>query len=183
MAKIAIFMANGCEEIEALTVVDLLRRAGISIDMLDLEGTKVVRGAHGITIQSDGTIDEADAMQYDGIVLPGGMPGTTHLKEDERVCQWVREFAISGKLVAAICAAPTVLGHCGILKGKKATCYPGCEDGLNGANFSTDSVVIDGNIVTSRGMGTAIDFGLALITYLLDEETSKQLAQGIVYRP
>ena len=182
MAKIAIFMADGCEEIEALTVVDLLRRAGITIDMIGITAAGKVTGAHGIAIEVDGSLDSTDFAAYDGIVLPGGMPGTTHLKEHAGVCKQVKAFYEAGKLVAAICAAPTVLGRCGILDGKNATCYPGCEDGLGQANRKTEPVVVDGNIITSRGMGTAIPFALQLVAILLDEKTADQLGHSIVYR-
>ena len=182
MARIAICLADGCEEIEALTVVDLLRRAGITIDLLGISGIPQVTGSHGIVIGVDMLIEKADFHSYDGIVLPGGMPGTTHLKEHKEVCKQVKAFYQEGKLVSAICAAPTVLGHCGILEGKKACCYPGCEDGLTGATVSTEPVVRDGNIITSRGMGTAIAFGLELVSYLLDADTAKKLASAIVYQ-
>lgn len=182
MAKIAIMMADGCEEIEALTVVDLLRRAGITIDMLGIKKQPMITGSHGIVIGVDAYLGDVNLDGYDGIVLPGGMPGTTHLKEDVAVCEAVKTFFAAGKLVSAICAAPTVLGFCGILEGKHATCYPGCEEGLTGALLSEDRVVCDGNIITSRGMGTAIPFGLALISYLLDEQVANQLSRGIVFQ-
>lgn len=182
MAKVGLMLASGCEEIEALTVVDLLRRAGITIDMVSITDQKQVTGAHDITITADRLLAEVDWSAYDGVILPGGMPGTTHLKESAGVCQVVKDFFSKGKLVAAICAAPTVLGACGILQGKRATCYPGCEDGLTGAVLAEDSVVVDGNVLTSRGMGTAIDFGLAIISYLMDATTAEKLAKAIVYR-
>lgn len=181
MTKIGIFMADGCEEIEGLTVVDILRRAGIEIDMISINGKDEVTGSHSITFKCDVRLDEADIDSYDGLVLPGGLPGTTNLGANEKVTASIREFASSGKLVAAICAAPSVLGDNGILKGKRATSYPGLEDRLEGAKLSEDAVVRDGNIITSRGMGTAIPFALELTDYLIDEKKSKEIGSGIMF--
>ncbi len=179
--KIGIFMANGLEEVECLTAVDLLRRAGIDVKTISIHEKKSVTGAHNITIATDYLLNEMDFNTLDGVILPGGMPGTLYLQENETVCRIVCEFAVSGKLIAAICAAPTVFGHLGLLDGKRATCYPTMEDGLTGAVFTTESVAIDGNIITSRGVGTAIDFSLAIISYLIDEATAKKIAAQIVY--
>lgn len=181
MSKLGIFMADGCEEIEGLTVVDLVRRAGIEIEMISVSGEKSVTGSHKIAFQTDVSKADADFASYDGIVLPGGMPGTTHLMEDDTVNRVIKEFATSGKLVAAICAAPSVLGNAGLLEGKKATCYPGVEGKLTGADFVTDPVAKDGNIITSRGLGTAIEFAAEIVAYLLDENVAKSLKESIVY--
>ena len=182
MSKLGIFMADGCEEIEGLTVVDLVRRAGIEIEMISVSGEKTVTGSHKIDFQTDVSKADADYASYDGIVLPGGMPGTTNLMEDDTVNRVIKEFATSGKLVAAICAAPSVLGNAGLLEGKKATCYPGVEGKLTGADFVTDPVAKDGNIITSRGLGTAIEFAAEIVAYLLDESTAKSLKESVVYR-
>lgn len=182
MSKLGIFMADGCEEIEGLTVVDLVRRAGIEIEMISVSGEKTVTGSHKIAFQTDVSKADADYASYDGIVLPGGMPGTTNLMEDDTVNRVIKEFATSGKLVAAICAAPSVLGNAGLLEGKKATCYPGVEGKLTGADFVTDPVAKDGNIITSRGLGTAIEFAAEIVAYLLDESTAKSLKESVVYR-
>lgn len=182
MSKLGIFMADGCEEIEGLTVVDLVRRAGIEIEMISVSGEKNVTGSHKIAFQTDVSKADADFASYDGIVLPGGMPGTTHLMEDDTVNRVIKEFATSGKLVAAICAAPSVLGNAGLLEGKTATCYPGVEGKLTGADFVTDPVAKDGNIITSRGLGTAIDFAAEIVAYLKDQEAAKSLKESIVYR-
>lgn len=181
MSKLGIFMADGCEEIEGLMVVDLVRRAGIEIEMISVSGEKNVTGSHKIAFQTDVSKADADFASYDGIVLPGGMPGTTHLMEDDTVNRVIKEFATSGKLVAAICAAPSVLGNAGLLEGKKATCYPGVESKLTGADFVTDPVAKDGNIITSRGLGTAIEFAAEIVAYLLDENVAKSLKESIVY--
>ena len=182
MSKLGIFMADGCEEIEGLTVVDLVRRAGIEIEMISVSGEENVTGSHKIAFQTDVSKADADFASYDGIVLPGGMPGTTHLMEDDTVNRVIKEFATSGKLVAAICAAPSVLGNAGLLEGKKATCYPGVEGKLTGADFVTDPVTKDGNIITSRGLGTAIEFAAEIVAYLLDESAAKSLKESVVYR-
>lgn len=181
MKKIGVFMADGCEEIEALTVVDIARRAGIEVAMISISGEKLVKGAHGIDFYADIPAEFMDFDILDGIVLPGGMPGTLNLEANKYVLQTIIDFHCKGKLVAAICAAPSVLGQAGILKGKKATSYPGFEDKLIGAEVCEDAVVVDGNMITSRGMGTAIEFALEIVGYLLDEETVHQLRNGIIY--
>lgn len=182
MSKLGIFMADGCEEIEGLTVVDLVRRAGIEIEMISVSGNDTVTGSHKIAFRTDVKKADADYASYDGIVLPGGMPGTTHLMEDETVNRVIKEFAQDGKLVAAICAAPSVLGNAGLLEGKTATCYPGVEGKLTGANFVTNSVAKDGNIITSRGLGTAIDFAAEIVAYLNGKIVADKLKTSIIYR-
>lgn len=182
MCKTAIFMADGCEEIEGLTVVDVLRRAGLAIDMVSVNGASTVTGSHGITFHADKTFEEADLDSYGAAVLPGGMPGTLNLSEHAGVCSAIQSFAENGKLVAAICAAPSVLGAAGILNGKRAACHPGFEDKLTGALCLEEAVVTDGNIITSRGMGTAIDFALAIVEYLKDASAVSDLKQKLVYR-
>lgn len=174
-------MADGCEEIEGLTVVDIVRRAGIDITTISISDKKEVAGAHGITFLADAKKDEVDFSTLDGIVLPGGMPGTTNLGADETVDKVIREFAAGGKLVAAICAAPSVLGQAGLLNGKHATSYPGFEPKLTGAVTSEDPVVQDGNVITSRGMGTAIAFALEIVSYFTDKKTADKLAESIIY--
>ena len=182
MSKIGIFMADGCEEIEGLTVVDVVRRAKMEIVMLSITGKKEVTSSHGVTFLADALAEETGYEDLDGIVLPGGMPGTMHLLENETVNAVIRKFAEEGKLVAAICAAPSVLGAAGLLEGKHATCHPGFEEKLTGATTSADEVVVDGNIITSRGMGTAIDFAAALIARLQDEKKAEEIKASIIYR-
>lgn len=181
MSKTGIFMADGCEEIEGLTVVDLLRRAKLEIIMISINGTTSVTGSHGITFETDTVFEEVNFDELDAIVLPGGIPGTPNLGAHEGVNRIIREFARQGKLVSAICAAPSVLGAAGLLKGKEAVCYPGYEDQLTGAATSENAVVTDGNIITSRGMGTAIDFSLAIISYLKDEASAAAISKKIIY--
>ena len=181
MKKIGIFMANGCEEIEGLTFVDLARRAGIEVAMISVSGDKKVTGAHDIVFETDIPAAYMDYEMLDGIVLPGGMPGTINLGESEIVQKVIKDFAAAGKLVAAICAAPSVLGQAGLLEGKKATCYPGFEDQLTGATALAEPVVTCGNIITGRGMGTAIPFALAIIAYFLGEKKANEISTGIIY--
>lgn len=181
MSRIGIFMADGCEEIEGLTVVDIVRRAKMEVVTISVTGKKEVTGSHNVTFFADALADETDYGALDGIVLPGGMPGTLHLGENETVNTVIRSFAAEGKLVCAICAAPSVLGAAGILNGRRATCHPGFEEKLTGAKTSEDDVVRDANIITSRGMGTAIPFALEIVRYFSDEETVAQVKKGLVY--
>lgn len=182
MAKIGIFLADGFEEIEGLTVVDILRRAGVEVTMISIMGRKEIHGAHEITVLADKLYEEAAFAELDGVVLPGGMPGTTNLGAHAGVKEQISAFVAGGKLVAAICAAPSVLGENGILKGKKAVCYPSFEEKLLGAEVTFDEVAVDGNVITSRGMGTAIPFALALTEYLVDAATAEKLSDSIIYK-
>ena len=159
MSRLGIFIADGCEEVEALTVVDIVRRAKLEIDMISINGTKQVTSSRNVTFMTDTTKEEADFSAYDGIILPGGMPGTIHLGE----------------------AAPSVLGQAGILNGKKAAGHPGFEEKLTGAEVFFSPVVCDGNVITSRGMGTAVPFGLAVARYFTDDATIEHVKAGLVY--
>jgi len=181
MSKIGIFMADGCEEIEGLTVVDIVRRAKMDITMISVNGKREVTSSHGVTFLTDAVAEEVDYDALDGIVLPGGMPGTLQLGDHERVNGIIREFAEQKKLVAAICAAPSVLGAAGILEGKTAVCHPGFEGELKGANVIYENVAVDENIITSRGMGTAFDFGLAIVSYFMDDEVVADVRTHMIY--
>lgn len=181
MSKIAIFFAKGYEEIEALAVVDLCRRLGLAIDMVSVTEEKEVEGGHGIVVRADTTFSQLDFDRYDMLILPGGGDGTKNLEAHGALMAKVDEFYSAGKYIAAICAAPSILGHRGILKGRRACCYPSFESHLEGATVTDGPVEIDGNVVTSRGMGTAIDFGLAVAGLFCGEEKVKELAKGIVY--
>ncbi len=183
MSRVSVYFAEGFEEIEALCVVDILRRANIKTDMVSVTGNIEVTGARGIKVVTDRLFsDDIDCEEC--IVLPGGIPGTPNLRAHGGLMDKVKAFNEKGKYIAAICAAPTILGSLGILEGKEATCYPGMEDELFGALVKTDrSVVMDGNIITSRGMGTAIDFSLHIVSILADKETSCDLGRKIVYAP
>ena len=182
MAKTAIFLADGFEEIEALTVVDLLRRAGIDITTASITGDKFVTGSHGIKVEADVLLSAINFDELDMIILPGGMPGTNNLDACEPLKAHIREFADAGRNLAAICAAPRVYGKMGILAGKRATCYPGNEEFLEGADPQTTEVVKDGNFITSRGMGTAIPFGLAIIEEFQGKEAADDMAKKIIFR-
>lgn len=181
MIKVSVLLADGFEEIEALTVVDLLRRAQIYVDTISIMEDYTVHGAHGINIQTEDLFEEVNFVESDMIVLPGGMPGTTNLNAHEGVRRVVKDFAAEGKPIAAICAAPTVLGNLGLLKGKRITCYPGVETEIQGAIMLRTQVAVDGNIITSRGVGTAIAFALKLIEVLVGEDKSREIAEAIVY--
>ncbi len=181
MSKVLIFLAEGHEEIEALTVVDLLRRAKIDIDTVSITGKLQVTGSHGITITADALIEEADFASADMLVLPGGMPGTLNLEACQALMDQVCAFNNAGKYIAAICAAPTVFGRAGLLTGKKACCYPDMEGDLLGAQVSYDDVSLAGNIITSRGMGTAIEFGLTIIEVFQGRDAADAMATKIVY--
>ena len=182
MSKTGIFMANGCEEIEGLTVVDILRRAGLEIEMISINETTSVTGSHNITFLADTVFEDVNFDEFDAVVLPGGMPGTLNLGGHAGVNSVIKNFAENGKLVAAICAAPSVLGAAGILEGKNAVCHPGFEEKLTGAVTSEETAVTDGSIITSRGMGTAIDFALSIVKYLKDEDTVIDLKKKLVYQ-
>lgn len=181
MSTAGIFLADGFEEIEGLTVVDLLRRAGIETDTISIMDSKEIKGAHNIIVYADKLFKEIGDKDYDMLVLPGGMPGTLNLGAHQGVIALVEKFAAEGKNISAICAAPSVLGDHGILKGKRAVCYPGFEERLTGAIVSKEKVEVDQNIITSRGMGTAIDFGLAIIEKLLNKEAALKIQTSICY--
>lgn len=182
MSEVCIFFADGLEEIEGLTVVDLLRRADIDVSIVSITGSRTVTGAHHIVIHTDALFEDMDFSQTKLFVLPGGMPGTKHLNAHAGLAQLLPGAARQGLYIAAICAAPSVLGGLGLLKGKSATCYPGFEDKLTGADVKTEPVVIDGNIITSRGLGTAIEFSGALIGLLRSDEQAGQILDSIMYR-
>jgi protein deglycase len=181
MSKVYIFLADGYEEIEGLTVVDLLRRAGIEIVMVSITGDIDVTGSHRITSKADALFENIDFSDAEMLVLPGGMPGTRNLDAHGGLNLLLKNFAAEGKKLAAICAAPSVLGSKGLLIGKKATCYPGYEEALIGARVISNAVVEDGNIITSKGMGTTIDFSLAIIKNIVGEAEASKIAKAIQY--
>ena len=179
--KVCVFLADGFEEIEGLTVVDLMRRAGIEAVTVSIKETREITTSHGIEMKTDRVFSETDFSDADMLVLPGGMPGTLNLRNHEKLCGLLKEFAAKDKKIAAICAAPMILGELGLLKGKKATCYPGFEDKLTEAELCTDRVVRDGNITTSRGLGTAIPFALELISQLYGKEKAEEIKKSVIY--
>lgn len=181
MYKVCVFLADGFEEIEGLTVVDLLRRAEIQVNMVSITKEKKIQGAHGIEIMADVLFEEQEYDDVDMLVLPGGMPGTLNLSEHKGLEEQLLRFAKEKRKISAICAAPSVLGNLKILEGKNATSYPGFEDKLTGAKVLEDTVVADDNIITSRGLGTAIDFSLALIESLKGREEAERIKSAIIY--
>ncbi len=181
MAKALIFLAPGYEEVEMLTVVDMLRRAGIQIDMVSVTGQREVTSSHNVTVTADTLLSEADFDNADSLILPGGVPGTPNLQACVPLCRQLENFAAQGKLVAAVCAAPSVLAALGILNGKKATCYPDYADKLPGAEYVKQPVVTDGNVITSRGMGTCIEFAGAIIEKLLGKDAADEVKRKIIY--
>ena len=181
MEKVCGFLADGFEEIEGLTVVDLLRRAGEEVEMVSIMGRKEIYGAHGIKVLADSLFEETDFADAKMLVLPGGMPGTLHLGAYEPLTKMLVEWNTNEKNIAAICAAPSVFGDLGLLEGKEAVCYPGFEERLTGATIGSESVAISGNIVTSRGLGTAIDFAAALIEKLQSKEKAEEIKKSIIY--
>jgi protein deglycase len=179
MKKVVVFLAEGFEEIEAITVVDVLRRGGVQCDTCSIK-TESVTGAHGITVSADFSLDGIDFRQYDGIILPGGMPGAENLRNSIRVVELIKEFYQSGRITAAICAAPIVLAEAGIVNGRKITSYPAFKDKLANCIYCEESVVVDGGIVTSRGPATAIAFSLKLLEVLGLNEEAEALREGML---
>ena len=181
MAKVLAFLAVGFEEVEAIAVIDLLRRARIETDTVSIKDDKEVLSSHKIPVKADILFDEADFDNADVIFLPGGGVGTENLYACEKLKEKILEYDSEGKKLVAICAAPSVYGRMGLLSGKKATCYPGFEDKLYKAIPTGSRVEVDGNYITSKGMGTAIDLGLELIKILISEEKSIEIAKQIQY--
>lgn len=181
MSGVYVFLADGFEEIEGLTVVDLLRRAGIEVKTVSVMENIRVTGSHKIEVTADSLFAENDYADAKMLVLPGGMPGTKNLQNHKGLTELLQKHNAEGKKLAAICAAPSVLGQLGMLKGIRATCYPGFEDMLIGAETGTEKVAVDKNFTTSRGLGTAIEFSLEIIRQLKDKETAKKIEDSIMY--
>ena len=177
-----IFLADGFEEVEALAPLDLLRRANCEVSTVAIGKKTEVTGSHGITVVADMTAASLNLSEVEGVILPGGMPGARHLEESPVVKEAVLSCVAGQKLVGAICAAPYVLGTWGVLQGKCAVCYPGYEDKLTGAVIEKGSVCVDKNIVTAKGAGVAVDFGLALVEKICGKETSEKIRKGIQCR-
>ncbi len=174
------FLADGFEVIEALTPVDVLKRAGADIFTVSISGSKSVVSSCGITVEADMLLSELESPEAEAVILPGGMPGASNLRANEKVCAITADAAKSGRLVAAICAAPYVLGELGLLKDKKAICYPGFEDRLFGAALSENKVARDGNIITAAGMGVALDFSLEIASYLYGRDKAEKIIASIM---
>lgn len=182
MKKFALFLAEGFEETEALGVVDLLRRAGLIVDMISVGNSLNVQSSHKVVIACDMLFDDVkDFVKYDGIVLPGGLPGVTNLNDDNRVMALLDKHNKENKLICAICAAPSVLANAGLLDNKKATVYPGFEVDGKGIEFTGGGVEVTGNIITSRGLGFVFDFALTIIEKTLDKNKAVEVANSIQY--
>ena len=179
MSSVYVCVAPGLEEVECLAVVDMLRRGGVRVELASMGEELLVTGSHNITIKADSMWSEEACRKADAIFLPGGMPGTKHLADHEGLGRVIREFDREGKVLAAICAAPSVLGKYGCLDGRRATCYPGFEDQLGKAVHTSDGVVCDGHVVTGRGVGFAVDEGLELLRILEGAEVSGRVREAI----
>lgn len=181
MAKILIPLAEGFEEIEAVTNIDVLRRAGLDVITAGI-GSKNIEGDHGIKVEADTVISEIDTADLDAVVLPGGMPGAANLRDSNELRNIIKKLNEENKLCAAVCAAPIVLEAAGILDGKKATSYPGFDKDMPSCNYQEDRVVIDGNLITGRGAGVAVEFAMTLVEYLLDKETKEELQKSMLVK-
>lgn len=181
MKKVLLFLADGFEEIEALTTVDVLRRAGVQVTTVSINPTEMVIGAHGIPVMADGLFADCTPAEADMLILPGGMPGAANLDAHEGLRAAISAHAEAGKWLASICAAPMVYGHMGLLNGKKATCYPGFEGELAGATYTATPVEKDGNIITGKGPAVVLPFAYALAEVLVGEEVVAQVKAGMLY--
>jgi len=173
-------MAFGFEETEAVTIIDVLRRAGFEVTTVSITGFRKVTGAHNISIEADKLFEDADYESADMIILPGGMPGTTNLQNHPGLREKLIQFYAANKTIGAICAAPLILGSLGFLKGRKAVCYPGFESQLTGATVLKSPFVVDGNIITSRGVGTALEFSLEIVRMFKGDNEAANLRTALV---
>lgn len=178
MKKVGVLLAEGFEEVEALTVNDVMRRANLQCDLISMKD-KYVKSSHNVVVEADKIFDES--MEYDLIVFPGGLPGATNLRDDERVINFVKKQNEQGKLIGAICAAPIVLGKAGLTENKNITSYPGFEDELTNCNYIEEAVVVDGNIITSRGPATTLAFAYKLLEELGYSKESQAIQSGMLY--
>lgn len=180
MKKAIVFLATGFEETEAIGTADVLRRGGVDAKLISITGERKVEGAHHIELMADGILAETDCSDVDALILPGGMPGSTNLDACEPLKELLVEQHKEGKIVAAICAAPLVLGGLGLLKGRRATCYPGFEERMIGATPTGEAAVTDGNVITGKGPSLVFRFGLALLAALKSEAVAEEVAAGML---
>lgn len=176
--KVAVLLAEGFETIEALTTVDIMRRAGVECSTFGTKSTEVTT-SHSITIKADKLLND-EIYEYDIVVLPGGMPGAVNLRDDENVNKIVKKFYEEGKIVAAICAGPITFGKLGIVNGKNATCYPGFDNELVGCNYKEELVVVDGNVITGRGPAAAVPFAFEILKHIVPEKV-EELQKGMLF--
>jgi len=180
MKNLYIHLAEGFEETEAVTIIDVLRRAGLNVISVSITGNRMVKGSHNIEIKTDILFEEVDFTSGEMIILPGGMPGSKNLNEHEGLRSQIIDYQKQGKYLAAICAAPIVFGNLGILAGKKAVCYPGYESHLVGAEVRSNPYIVDNNIITGRGVGAALQFSLEIVRILKGEESAIQLRKAML---
>ena len=181
MAKVYEFLANGFEEVEGLAPVDILRRGGVDIKTVSVTGSEYVETSHGITIKADLTIEDADLSDADMLLLPGGLPGATNLRDHEGVCVALKAQAAKGGRIGAICAAPLVLGHLGLLEGRYATCYPGFEKFMTGAHYTHELFTNDGNIITGEGPAAPLPYSYEILRMFKGDDTVASLKEGMMY--
>lgn len=182
--KVALFLAPGYEEVEAITPADILTRAGIEVHLVAVSDQKLVRSANGFEINCHYLLDQVELADYQMLILPGGLPGTDNLAASDKLTAGIKAFAQADKPLAAICAAPSVYARLGLLNGRKATSYPGFDQVMkeNGVEYQLDRVVCDGNFITSRGPATAADFAFQIVRYLVGDEIADQVASGMLYQ-
>jgi len=179
---IYVFLATGFEDIEAIAPVDIMRRAGLEVQTVSITGERVVTSAHGVGITSDILLSDVDFSGAEMLVLPGGLPGSTNLDACQPLTAAIKRHFEAGGAIAAICAAPLVFGHLGLLQGRRATCYPGVEGELKGATYTAAIVEQDGNIITGKGPAAAFEFGYTIVDFFLGEGASMPLRQGMIYQ-
>lgn len=179
---IYVFLATGFEDIEAIAPVDIMRRAGLEVQTVSITGERVVTSAHGVGITSDILLSDVDFSGAEMLVLPGGLPGSTNLDACQPLTAAIKRHFEAGGAIAAICAAPLVFGHLGLLQGRRATCYPGVEGELKGATYTAAIVEQDGNIITGKGPAAAFEFGYTIVDFFLGESASMPLRQGMIYQ-
>ena len=182
MKTIFVFLADGFEEIEAITPIDVLRRAGLNVQTVSVMEEQIVAGAHGIPVVADKMFADIHLEDAEMLLLPGGLPGATNLDAHQGLSDMIMAFASEGKALAAICAAPLVFGNRGLLQGKKATCYPGFESYLTGAEYTAALVEIDGNFITAKGPGAAMDFAFAIVDMYCGIEKVNELKSGMMIK-
>lgn len=180
--KIMVFLADGFEEVEALTVVDYLRRVDIEVDMVSINKGKNVKGAHGIEVLADKVVEGLDMEDYKGAVIPGGLPGATNLQKNSHVINIVKKLHDKGKLLAAICAGPIVLAEAGVIEDKNFTCYPGFHKEIGVGHYVDENTVRDKNVITGKGPAFAVDFALEIVDYLLGKDKKEELKKDILYK-
>lgn len=182
MAKVYEFLANGCEEVEALAPIDILRRGGVEAVTVSVTGTTFVNTAHDVTIVADTKIEDVDLRDADMLLLPGGLPGATNLRDHKGVREALLAQAKAGKRIGAICAAPLVLGSLGLLEGRKATCYPGFEKYMTGATYTAELFTEDGNIITGEGPAATLPYAYKILSYFIGADRTADIEEGMMYK-